>query len=81
MFISDIRSSTSDILYKCNQLGKNYSKFDFIKDAPHCRHIAQKWLTLFFSWLDTPIGLRPCHFGRSKSHSLRHIKLGRTLDE
>ena len=63
MFISDIRSSTSDILYKCNQLVKNYSKFDSIKDVPHCRHIAQVWLRLFFSWLDTPSGPRPCRFG------------------
>ena len=40
MFISDIRPSTSDILYKCNQLDKICSKFDFMNDAPLCRHIA-----------------------------------------
>ena len=30
------------------KLVKNYRKFDSIKDVPHCRHIAQVWLRLFF---------------------------------
>jgi len=47
MFISNIRPSISDILYKCNQLGKNYGKFDIIKDNTR-RHITQVCLTLFF---------------------------------
>ena len=82
MFISDIRSSTSDILYKCNQLVKNYSKFDSIKDVPHCRHIAQLWLRLFFHCLTPLVGLDLVVLGGLRSHSFRHAKLGGTpLDE